>query len=125
MSFDNSFDRQDLYFGSGPEFDYYDALELELERAYHRERLMGEREEFRRERVRENSARGYGVDEVEPAPLRLESDGYGHGVQEQQVDLNDDDMSRLQEFDDEAEAAVSPGINFSFFRTDIRNNNWF
>ena len=121
MGFDNSFDYQDLYPPGSDERDYYDDMWYSNERDFEQERRDYE-EEKRRQEGRPSSEPLFNRYNNSPSKIAgsiPRNDGYGHGVQEEQIDQNDDDMSQL--------GNIGPNRPnpFNLFRTSINDSNWF
>jgi len=123
MAFDNSFDYQDLYPRGSDERNYYDDVWYDNDRNFEQERRDYEKDRLRDEGRpageplfrRYNNSPGTSIQYVP------RDDGYGHGVQEEQVDQNDDDMSQLQNPD----RYIQYPTRFTLWRTRRRTSNWF
>lgn len=116
MSYDNSFDNQDIYFGAGPELNYYDDLEIDFWKE-----MPSRPPQERGERPRKDFNRMQGVDYGYP-PEWIEMDSLRETFGDQ--DNDDREQPRVND-ESEAEVIENQFTNFRLFRLDIRHNHWF
>lgn len=115
MSFDNSFDADDLYRGSGEERNYYDDI-VDIRELPDLNRQV----EYSDRPGRKSTWRGTDMSEIPLSYIERE----GRTALEETFG-DDDDATPQSNTDDSQGSESKSSPSFRLYRTDMRENHWF